>query len=192
MKKPVCQFECQNIEVKVASLNKLCRYHFRQGQKYDQNHLSPSGLCPAAYQAVYPFCLALLYNAKVAPKGKPIKIRCPNPNGYILMEITRKNYLPKSVLFLKEKLENFVKIFRPFELPTNQIKIKIIDQKGCPKKYQIGQVFNFNLWSQKEICPAGFAQIYPFLTKAKAKSKILVPCPDDNVAVYQITKKINQ
>lgn len=189
MKKPICQFANQKAIVRVASLNKLCRYHFREGQEYDDSHLSPSGMCLAAYQAVYPFCLALLYDAKLSSKGKLIKVRCPNSKGLVLMEVTHENPLPKPLFLFKEKLESLVRVFRPFELPTKRIKIKIIDQKGCPKKYQKGQVFRFNLWNQKEICPAGFAQIYPFLTQAKVNTKVLVPCPDEEVAVYEIKKK---
>jgi uncharacterized repeat protein (TIGR04076 family) len=106
------------------------------------------------------------------------------------MGVTKEDALPKPILFLKRNLEKILaKIYRPIDLPDRRINIKIIDQKNCPKRYQIGRVFKFNPWNRNEICPAGFAQMYPLLTQPKTKAKIFVACPDDNVVIYQIIKR---
>lgn len=176
-----CPFNIKEKDVIVAKLYKKCRYHRACDQKI---RLAPDNLCLSAYQKVYSYCLALLYNAKLP---SPLKIHCPNPKNYIEMEIIKSPILPKSLTLLKRKLEVAIcKIYRPLDLPDHNIFIKIISQKGdCPKNYQIGKTFKFNLYDQKEICPAGFYQLYPFLKDNSYKNQ-LVSCPDEKAVVYQI------
>lgn len=188
-KKNNCPFNLVEAQVSVACLDKRCRYHRCLGQKYSVRELGPDNLCLAAYRAAYPYCLALLYDAAIPTEKGSVQVKCPNSHDYITMEISKKPALPPFLLGLKRGLEKIVAtVYRPLDIPDSRITIKIIDQKGnCPYQYSIGQEFHFNIWGQKEICPAGFFQIYPFLTSYK-ESPVLISCPDDSGIVYQLGK----
>jgi uncharacterized repeat protein (TIGR04076 family) len=101
----------------------------------------------------------------------------------------------------------------PVGIIRNRVMIKIIKKEGnCPCTYRDGDVFEFNpgnlqitkdmilsLGYPKEICPAAFDSIYPFLGAYLIRQKLpwankdfrsIIQCPDHNANVsFKIKNK---
>jgi len=183
-----CPFEVTgDYYIKVVGLNKRCRYHRKKGQEYSLEQISPQGLCPAFFQRAYPFCLSLLYNGH----GGKISIKCPNKKYGLELEVYKKCFWPKISIMVKNKILKLIaKVCRPLDIPNENIYLKIVKTNTqCPKDYPLNKIFRFNIWNTNEICPAGFAQIFPYLFNLKEKEARTIPCPDDEVVTYEIKKR---
>jgi len=134
-----------------------------------------------------PVCLSLLYNGHKSG----IKIKCPNKKNFLELEIYKKSFLPKTLVTVKNLLWSLITlVYRPIDIPHENIYLKIVKtNKLCPKNYSINKVFVFNIWSKKEMCPAGFAQIFPILFKLKRGGRYPLPCPDEKGITYEIEKR---
>ncbi len=182
MTKSPCDF-CSKGEIKVAERLKPCFYHWFDNQQYSSRKLSPQGFCQAAYHAVYPYCLTLLYQNDRAKK-RSFRIRCPSTTAGVLMEVSSRKISPP-LLAIKKFLEKTGKfLYRPTSMPNRLVRIKIIEVNHCPKRYFAGQVFKFNVWNPSEICPASFAQIYPWLLGKQKDLPFLFSCPDNEAITY--------
>lgn len=161
-----------------------CRYHKCASQVYQREKLAPYKFCLDAFYVAYPYCFALLYGAKFKfSDNNSIRIKCPNPDSFITMEIKNQRVLPKFVIALKGKLIRFLqKLNFPFEYPHQKIKIKVIENNNCPAGYRIGEEFEFNIWKKDQLCPAGFSMLFPFIAN---KNKGEVHCPDPRGIVYK-------
>lgn len=180
-----------NFKVKVADIETKCKYHKKEGAVYSVSALAPEGLCRQLFYAVYPACLAVLYNGlpargRLRKKGMREAVAgCPAPAG-VRVKIRSEEILPPPLRMLKELGEELCKRFyRAFDAPWRRVVMEII-QAGpdCPKGYSAGDVFKFNINKKDELCPAGFATLYPYLRLLP--HSLYVHCPDYVGVTYEI------
>lgn len=191
-----------DFSVKVAHIETKCKYHREINQVYKASSVAPKGLCRELFYAAYPECLAVLYNGlpekkRFRAKGKDRMVAvCPAINGVKVL-ITAEEILPTPLGKLKELVEEFCKIFKKaFDVPFRKVFLEIIEVGDeCHKGYKVGDRFEFNVDKNDELCPAGFAAVYPYLrllnnsNKESGDSSIMVHCPDYVGVTYEITMK---
>lgn len=190
-----------NLNIKIADIERKCKYHKKKGVIYPALDIAPKKLCWELFYAVYPDCLAVLYNGSPLrnssrKKGmQEIIGSCPMPDG-IKVKVKSVEILPAPLRVLKELMEEFTKkIYRAFDAPFRKVLIEVIETNPkCPKDYKIGDTFMFNINKKDELCPAGFAAIYPYFRLLKYNTKvnglshsICVHCPDYIGVTYEIT-----
>ena len=185
--------------IEVNCIKNPCRYHKKDGKYFEINALTPENLCPEAFSTAYSYCLALLYNAQLDEicehADDSIILRCPNPKEYIVMKV--QSY-ERSKIFSGLKrfmVKSLHKIGLHTELPSKKIKMIIVDNVSCPAGYNTGEEFFFNISNKKEICPAGFSAIHPFLSlegffdipcfNTEQKSR-QIHCPDPRGVIYEL------
>lgn len=181
--------------IKATRIKSPCRYH---SGPTGIERVAPEGMCLAAFHVAYPYSLALLYDADfpdVDEKGS-IYVRCPNPQGGIVLEVKRVLTTSSGMRFLKSL---GAKVFETFFHPVDVINYKIVYniaavQGTCPAGYRAGERFEFNVWKRNELCPASFHSLYPYLLLKnqgvsfnwrEGETQNEVACPDCRGAVYQ-------
>ena len=136
------------IIVEVKSIAGKCKYHKKAGEIYTLEDLAPKGMCLDAYHAAYPYCLALSEGASFRwmKDEDPDAVFCQCSKSIVVIEIKR----PLFITAIEKNMTVFMKV--------SKIRGK------CPKKMKVGDEFLFNLGQkEKEICPAGFNAIFPYL-----------------------------
>lgn len=178
-------------ELGVAELTGKCRYH-KCKENFPSTAISPDGLCPAAFNVLYPHCLSMLSRGKYPKEGNKdvCKIKCPGKPGRVQFNIFRKSFKRRGIEKLKLYFKKFVDLFIPVGLLERRVFIEVVKVDSCPFNYEQGREFEVNIGDKKEICPAAFYSLYPFylsfIDKAK-NSNCLVPCPDYNAnIVFQL------
>jgi len=88
---------------------------------------------------------------------------------------------------LKEMGEELCKKFyRALNAPWRRVVIEVIKVGAhCPKGYKIGDVFEFNINKKEQLCPAGFAVVYPYLRLSP--DSLCVHCPDYVGVTYEVS-----
>ncbi|KKR03872.1 MAG: hypothetical protein UT30_C0017G0011 [Candidatus Uhrbacteria bacterium GW2011_GWF2_39_13] len=202
----VCKYcidEKAACKIKVARIETKCKYHCCPGLVYSYDKIAPAGICRELFYSVYPECLSLLYSGKprkLLPRKKgmtKIMASCPAPDG-VKVEISVKDIFPPPVRIIKEITEEICKfIYRPLDGHFRRVFIRIIDKgNACPKNFLPGSIFEFNTIKKDELCPAGFAAIYPYIKTFYSTHKdgempeIKIHCPDYVGVTYEI-KDIN-
>lgn len=197
-----CKYCIDNLDftVKVANIKSTCKYHKKKGAVYLPAAIGPKGLCRELFYVSYSGCLAVLYNGipvrgGLRKKGlKKIFVSCPNPEG-IKVEVRSEEVLPAPLRMLKEFAEEIFKIiYRPLNAPFRRVIIEVVEAgRGCPKAHKIGETFRFNTGRKDELCPAGFAAIYPHLrflsSNGRASGLLSVHCPDYVGVIYELNRK---
>jgi uncharacterized repeat protein (TIGR04076 family) len=175
-----CGEKLNAINLATIPFKRGCRYHRKQGTCYNADNLIPNGFCPYAYAKIYPLALSLLYNGKERKE----KIFCPNKSNQVEFLLSSTFILPPFLLKAKQFiLFLFNKIGVATEFPDKKISIKVIgSEEKCRKKLVKGKDYSFNLWSQKELCPASFYAMYPLY---RAGSIFSFHCPDPEGIGYQ-------
>lgn len=188
-----------NFTVMVADIATKCKYHKKKGAVYSASSVAPAGLCRELFYVAYPSCLALLYS------GKPVRgllrkkgvqraiVSCPESKG-IKIEVKVEEIFIPPLRAMKEFTEELCKfLFRPLDGHFRKIKIEVVETGfDCPKGYHIGDTFQFNTNKEDELCPAGFATIYPYLRFQKdinnniSSQSMKVHCPDYVGVTYEI------
>lgn len=182
-----------NFNIKIAGIKTKCKYHRKKGQVYPAQALVPKWICRELFYAAYPASLAVLYNGVPVPfrprkKGtEQMVAACPAPGG-IRVKVKSVEILPAPLRILKELIEEVCKKFyRGFDAPFRKVVIEVIESSPhCPKRYKIGDSFKFNIQKKDELCPAGFAALYPYL-RGGLSHPIFVHCPDYVGVTYEIT-----
>lgn len=175
-----------------------CRYHIDKRPLGED--LLPGGFCMHIFQRIYPFVLAMMYNAPVADK---ISLNCPLNNCCVTLKL-RKTGKNRSVL-LSRPLNVLRKIFETFFYPVDIIDydfvVSVIDIKNNSSNCRLskGGDFPVNLGSRDHICPAAFHAMYPYLSLAECGKAMvwgkqtsnsnLMPCPDCVGVVYSVSGK---
>lgn len=179
----VCHLKPDLVILKTAPFKRGCRYHRKQGQIFKEGNLLPKDFCPHAYARIYPQALSLLYNSRL----KSEKILCPNKKFRVEFLLSSTYTLPLLVRKLK-KFSLFLlnKVGVATEFPDKKISIEVnrADDR-CPKGFASGDIFTFNIWRRKELCPASFYAMYPFYLKGSVPS---FHCPDPEGISYQTPK----
>ena len=94
----VCKFVSDSDRrLVVENCERHCGYH-KTGNRYDLNHITPSGLCPEAFHKIYPECLGLLYGGDFGGLDS-LKVSCPKPDG-VVFEVKRIIFFVFVCLFL--------------------------------------------------------------------------------------------
>ncbi len=187
-------YKSQSIKTRVVK--SPCRYHSSPGGIV---RIARRGLCLDAFHAIYPYALAMLYDANFNNDDthSSVSICCPSPKYKVVFKIKRIQAVSNGLKALKNIL---AKIFETFFYPIDVINYKVIysvsDIHGkCPAGHKIGEQFEFNLWDKEELCPASFHSVFPFLLlenqgipfRWKDGSEACeVSCPDCQGAVYQL------
>lgn len=192
-----------SFEVKVSEIETKCKYHKQIGRVFKMEELAPQGLCRELFYAAYPKSLAVLYNGmpnrgKFRTKGiNQLVTACPAPNG-VRVRIRTEERLHPYLRMIKELFEEFLKwIFRAYDAPFRKVSIEVEEVGSyCPKGYQVGDRFQFNINKQDELCPAAFATVYPYLKflenekNVTGKSKSMkVHCPDFVGVTFDVNAK---
>ena len=167
--------------------NKRCGYCRRGKEKYDKQGLTPGGFCVDAMSAIYPYFLALLYDA-VFPQDpsvhEGILVRCPNANSPTLIRVSFKY---KKLRLLLNILEKF---FRYIGFPKDAIDKMMIaeimnENEEC--RHRLGRRFIFRIPDIRQLCPASFFSLYPFIhlyargkkvSEADGQLALGLACPD--------------
>lgn len=188
----ICTEKENNLFLTLSNYTHICRYHkWPTRTKYTNNLLAPKGMCIDLFHSAYPSCLSLLYGAKFNEK---VIISCPNPDAGICIELTRH---PTKTKYLRKFIVRLLsKIGRDIELPDTEIIMTIINDNnaGCLYAYKKGCKFKFNLWSGRELCPATFDAVYPFVNnfvrgsfgawqKKEDNNAAKVVCPDSKSSI---------
>lgn len=189
-------FSYEKQHIKASAVKSPCRYHSSPGGIV---RVAPIGLCLDAFHAIYPYALAMLYDANFKNDGahSSVSICCPSPKYKVVFKIKRVQAVSNGIKVLKNIL---AKIFETFFYPIDVINYKVIYtvsgiQGKCPAGHKIGEQFEFNLWDKEELCPASFHSAFPFLLlenqgisfRWKDGSEACeVSCPDCQGAVYQL------
>ena len=200
-----CNFTTEGTCVTVIKKEGRCNYH-KAGNFFDIKEFGPKGLCIEAYHSVYPFCLGMLYGADLFgnKEAENNLAHCPSADNYVVMKINSAP-LPLRIKALNI-VKSFVNSFYPVAFSKRRIFIEIVEVTGvCPKNHKTGEMFEFNLGNlqltknviislgyEKEMCPAAFNSLYPFLgwysiTKkmpwAQKDSQSVLQCPDHKANV---------
>ncbi|MDO8602379.1 MAG: hypothetical protein Q7O04_00825 [Candidatus Omnitrophota bacterium] len=187
-----------NFKIKVVDIQRGCKYHKKKGELYSASAIAPEGLCREIFYEAYPSCLALLYNGvpvNMRPRKKGTEemiVVCPAPEG-VKVRIRSEEILPPFLRILKEFMEEVLKkVYRAFDIPLRNVIIEVMEAgPACPKGYKTGDRFKFNISRRDELCPAGFALVYPYVRslpgiKNKNQGSFCVHCPDYVGVTYEI------
>jgi uncharacterized repeat protein (TIGR04076 family) len=193
----ICELNIKDTALKTGRFCRTCRYHKKQGQSFKLDQLFPLGFCPHAYRMIYPYALALLYNAKYpTDDGMPfafIQVKCPNLGSYIEIKLTVEYLYPALLRKFKDvaiRLLHWLNV--PAEYPDKNVIIEVCATDGdCRFNLKKGDKFKFNLFNRSEICPASLYALYPLLISppnGKAKS-CFAHCPDPSGVFYEIENR---
>lgn len=183
---PYCT-DVGSLLVCTRGFNKRCGYCRRGEEKYDKQGLTPDGFCVDAMSAIYPYFLAFLYDAQFhqGPSAREgLLVRCPNAHSPTLLRVSFKY---KKLRLLLNILEKF---FRRMGFPKDAIDKTMFaeimnENKEC--RHRLGGRFTFRVPDIRQLCPASFFSLYPFIhlyargEKAKEANERLalsLACPD--------------
>jgi uncharacterized repeat protein (TIGR04076 family) len=167
--------------------------------QYDQTNIAPQEMCRELFYAAYPAALSLLYSGKPRKTWlrrhglSKVSVSCPVRNGVALV-VQKKEILPAPVRMLKELAEEAVKIFwRPVDAHFRKVAMQVaLCGAQCPRDYPVGRKFAFNTHCTNELCPAGFATIYPYVRylereSVNANKTLRIHCPDHAGVLYDLS-----
>lgn len=205
MKVSTCNYFDGETKFTVIQKDGRCNYHKIDSQ-YAKSKLAPKGLCIEAYHNIYPHCLAMLYSADLSTEneGEDVLVRCPSVDSYVAIKIIKAT-LPLRIKVLNI-MKSLVNRIYPVAISRRRISIEIAHVTGdCPNKHITGEIFEFNLGNlqitkniivslgyEKELCPAAFDSLYPFLGWYYIAGKLpwtrknslpIVQCPDHKANV---------
>ena len=195
----ICEITIRKTNLITGPFCRTCRYHKKQRQCFNPDQLFPRGFCPHAYQAVYPYALALLYNAKYPDvdggASRAIQVRCPGDSSYLEMKLSVEYLYPELLRKLKDSaIAFFHRLNVPAEYPDKNVIIEIGDvHDECPLHIKKGDRFKFNLFNRKELCPASFYTLYPVLIASSSGDVgsrcTAIHCPDPAGIFYDIENR---
>lgn len=137
--------------------------------------------------AIYPYFLALLYDAQFhqglsAREG--LLVRCPNAHSPTLIRVDFKYKKLRPLLNILEKF--FRRIGFPKDAIDKTMLAEILNENSeC--RHRLGRQFIFKMPDIRQLCPASFFSLYPFIhlyargKKAKEANERLalgLACPD--------------
>jgi uncharacterized repeat protein (TIGR04076 family) len=176
--------------VRIRTIKSKCKYHKHQGQEFRLAEMVPEGLCPSLFFRAYPGALSALYAGSPSKWGlrtredRERKVACPMAGG-VTLNIASRSTAPRFLVMLKEVLEQIMRFLgRGVDLPLRKVDLIITSVGLCPRHRQSGEVFEFNVDKNEELCPAAFSSIYPYIGK---QSDLIYPsrtnvtqihCPD--------------
>lgn len=191
-----------SLSLTVVSHNRRCRYYQKPARAISFDKFTPARFCVSAYYVVYPYALSLLYDGMRSQKTwreeATVLFSCPNNSDCIQMQVTAKrNIFSPFLSFLEKALRS---LGRPRDVLDKSIEIKVVRLQGsCPRNLTVGRIAQFNLFNRKELCPALFYTLFPYLVLldrkmlpywGRDKSSIDIHCPDAAAEiVYRLGRK---
>lgn len=180
-----------------AEIVNACRYH-KKPAFYSFRNLLPDNCCPHVFQQVYPYILAIMYNADV---NNTVMIQHPGEDERMTLKLEKT--VVKQPWLIKKPKDVFFSLFGRFFYPLDRfdytLTLRYLSGKtpdGCT--VQQGRRFAVNLRRPDFLCPAGFHAAYPFLLLAAAGKSMdwganappdRVPCPDCAGIIYGINSR---
>ncbi|MEK7691551.1 MAG: TIGR04076 family protein, partial [Bdellovibrionota bacterium] len=173
-----------------------CRYNAKPAKGIKAG---PVGLCQDAHHAIYPYGLARMYGADFGNGvDSDVSINCPGTASEVVFRIRRTTALPRLLGALcSVAAKAFGRIFHPVDLKEYRVSYIVERVAGkCPAVHAKGDRFEFNVKRRKELCPASFNALYPYIFLKKRGQVfdwagsgdvgVSVPCPDCMGAVYEL------
>ena len=191
----------ESLDVSIVSHSRLCRYYSKPGKVVPFSNLIPKGFCLAAYQTAYPFALSLLYDGINFNKLEgefTADVPCTNCHNHVDMLIKTNKYAFSLALNLLEKILRFIHF--PKDVLDKKIEIDAKEVQGnCLKGITSGLKVNFNLRNKRELCPAVFYSIFPYIVMLDKKvfpywlkdnKSLDIHCPDPGAKIiYRLSLK---
>ena len=195
--KSICEIKIQDTGLATGPFCRTCRYHKKKGQFFKSDQLSPRGFCPHAYRAIYPYALALLYNAEYPANNgehvRNLKVRCPGSGNYVEINLYIEYLYPAILRNLKDAAVLFLhKLNISAEYPDRDVIFEVCDVQGnCSFNIEKGNRFKFNLFNRDELCPASLYALYPILVSGREtnNSPASAHCPDPAGVFYDIENR---
>ncbi|MDX8551890.1 hypothetical protein KHC33_01070 [Methanospirillum sp. J.3.6.1-F.2.7.3] len=133
-----------------------CPWHSEnqeKGKQYLWEDIFPSNLCPIMYHTLYPYFLGALFGAKYSYNDQgDCHVCCPAEKGVDVLVKVR----PNDGLFEPGVPSDWRDVIHAEVIKVNGV---------CDYGYKIGDRFVFPTCMMKKfLCPAGFNNIFPFLT----------------------------
>jgi uncharacterized repeat protein (TIGR04076 family) len=154
--------DLKGVAVQAHLSKKKCGYCKSGKESYGSDGLVPKGFCPDAFYAVYPYLLAVLYDAKLTgePFAENLIISCPNPHKPALVKVTFRPKKAKVILNLIEGLSRAIGF--PKDAIDKVVTLEVVSEnQECGLKK--GDSFKVNIPNLKEVCPAAFFSMYPLI-----------------------------
>jgi len=183
------------ITVEIFKIIFPCRYH-KKNNKFKSDFLLDR-FCPHVFNAIYPYILAKMYNARI---DEILKIKHPRSEGCMTFTLKKvykiKSEFVRRYLNLSKRL--FERIFYPVDLLDYRLEINILENGSTECTLKTGRRYFVNLSNENFLCPASFHALYPYLLLATLSYRMrwntyntvnLLPCPDCIGAVYSLNKK---
>ena len=171
--------------IATATINsdRACSYH-RKGCSFKGKRLAPDGLCPEAFNTLYPHCFSLLH----IPGPNDISLQCPQARGGARFRAYR---MPaRWFRRVKNIVARFISIIYPIDIIRYRVLIEVVKRgEDCPYRYSRGSTFELNLGQKSdEPCPAAFNSLFPSLfvflkDGGLNKGMAVASCPDHKVNV---------
>lgn len=175
------------ISISVKEFKKKCGFHKTGREAYTETQLGPHDFCIDAYYTIYPYLLALLYDANFKDE---LILKCPNLLEPIYMKLKVRYKKIKPVLNVLEKTLRV--LGSPKDAIDKIIQVEIIKpSKSCKYKFTNKTLFSFIIPNIHEICPASFYSIYPSIYLYCKNNNLLwgntdecnILCPDPKSSI---------
>ena len=177
--------------------HKKCGYCRTGKELYGSDMLSPKGFCVDAFYAVYPYLLALLYDANLSggPFAEGLIIRCPNSDKPALIKVKFRYKKTMAILNLIENISRAIGF--PKDAIDKVVMLEVVGDNGqCSLKN--GELFKINIPDIKNVCPAAFFSMYPLINiclrniqqsaRQAEDDKISFLCPDPKTnIIYDVS-----
>lgn len=153
----------------------VCRAHQEKtlGKCFSESEILPDGICPVLYHSLYPYFMALHFNAKLDyTAGGADLIHCPASEEGVQCLVWRE----------------------PNAETKWQVKARVVHSQKCPNNHYVSQEFVFpDTRKDSYLCPAGWFNAFPFLPLPDYVKQCCKPeklrCPDWNGHIYFDTRK---
>lgn len=178
----------KSLAISVYHHNRSCRYYRPPGENLPMQRLAPQGFCFMAYYTAYPYALSLLYDGRGFEDKKSERFdltTCQNDSHHLNIEVRTQRKILAFAWNLLEKSLRAIGI--PRDVLDKSIFLTVRTLEGnCPQNLKTGQIAKFNLRNNKELCPAVFYTMFPYLIMAnksifpywaKDKKEFCVHCP---------------
>ena len=149
--------------------------HSQEGHVYTADEIFPGNFCPIMYHTLYPYFLGALFGAKYGYNDEgDCHVCCPAEKSVDVLVKVR----PNDGSFGDQVAEDRRKVFYAEVVKVNGL---------CDFEYKVGDKLIFPMNNvEKNTCPAGINNIFPFLDIPKLKCINLkrLRCPDWKENIY--------
>ncbi|MBU1125142.1 MAG: hypothetical protein KKC84_03875 [Candidatus Omnitrophica bacterium] len=162
----------------------ICRYH--PVDRIFSDPFLPGSFCPHLFQVIYPFVLALMYDATIE---RELSIPCSIGEGQVLVRLIKQSrYQNVFVRSLANAIKKTSVRIYPLDIIDYRIAMKVMSHtmKKSECVLQNNVEYSVHVKGNDFLCPAAFHSLYPYwhlmqgggLQREVAEDAIRVPCSD--------------